>query len=43
MSKHITSIEMKIIESNLDNNTSLKDIALSVQKIRELFLDISKI
>lgn len=32
MSKHITSIEMKIIESNLDNNTSLKDIALSVQK-----------
>lgn len=32
MSKHITSKEMKIIESNLDNNTPLKDIAISVQK-----------
>ena len=32
MSKHITSKEMKIIESNLDINTPLKDIAISVQK-----------
>lgn len=32
MSKHITSYEMKVIETNLDNNTSLKDIAASVQK-----------
>ena len=32
MSKHISSKEMKIIESNLDNNTPLKDIAISVQK-----------